>query len=199
MTEQMVSTGVVAKHDCRRSDHNSQSAQHSPFSTSTRQLLLHPLTINTNMSVTYSDVMNVTQTWDKAKATPKFDEVAGEAILTRLFKLEPKSREMFGFTKDEVVTDNPKFRVHSKSMVDMLDMAVSFLGPDLEPIEYELLDLGKRHISYGVNTDYLPIMERAVMYALEGILGAKLTREDRGSWQIVFQFMIDHMTKGMKQ
>lgn len=150
------------------------------------------------MSVTYTDVMNVTQTWDKAKATPKFEQVAGEAILTRLFKLEPKSREMFGFSDDEAVTKNPKFAVHSKSMVDMLDLAVSFLGPDLEPIEFELLDLGKRHIAYGVHIAYLPMMERSVMYALEGILGDKLTREDRGSWQVVFQFMIEHMTKGMK-
>lgn len=151
------------------------------------------------MSVTYSDVMNVTQTWDKAKATPKFEQVAGEEILTRLFTLEPKSREMFGFSDDENVTENPKFAVHTKVIVGMLDMAISFLGPDLEPIEYELLDLGKRHIAYGVHESYFPVMERAVMYALEGILGDKLTREDRGSWQVVFQFMIDHMTKGMKE
>lgn len=151
------------------------------------------------MTVNYSDVMSVITSWDKAKATPRFEEVAGEAILTRLFTLEPKSREMFGFSADEAVTENAKFATHSKSMVDMLDMAVSFLGPDLEPIEYELHDLGKRHIGYGVTTGYLPVMERAVMYALEGILGDKLTREDRGSWQVVFQFMISHMTTGMKQ
>jgi hemoglobin-like flavoprotein len=151
------------------------------------------------VSVSYSDVMNVTTTWDKAKRTPKFEQVAGEAILTRVFHLEPKARSMFGFSQDEEVTENPKFAVHSKVMVDMLDMAVSFLGPDLEPIEYELLDLGKRHIAYGVQPEYLPIMERAVVYALEGILDDKLTRDDRGSWQVIFQFMIEHMTKGMKE
>jgi hypothetical protein len=41
-------------------------------------------------------------------------------------------------------------------------------------------------------------MERAVVYALDGILEDKLTHEDRGSWQVIFQFMIEHMTKGMK-
>jgi hemoglobin-like flavoprotein len=151
------------------------------------------------MSVTYSDVMSVTTSWDKAKATPNFEKVAGEAILTRMFQLEPKARELFGFSKNEVVIDNPKFGVHSKVMVDMLDLAVSFLGPDLEPIEYELLELGQRHVGYGVTADYLPVMERAVMYALEGILEDKLTREDRGSWQVVFHFIIDHMTKGIKK
>ncbi|GKY93941.1 hypothetical protein MPSEU_000361000 [Mayamaea pseudoterrestris] len=151
------------------------------------------------VNVSYSDVMNVTTTWDKAKRTPKFEEVAGEAILTRLFTLEPQARTMFGFDATEVVTENPKFGHHSKVMVDMLDMAVSFLGPDLEPIEYELLDLGKRHIAYGVQPEYFPIMERAVMYALDGILDDKLTRDDRGSWQVIFQFMIENMTKGMKE
>lgn len=150
------------------------------------------------MTVTFNDVMSVTSSWDKAKATPNFSEVAGEAILTRLFQLEPKSRALFGFRDDQPIRNDPKFYVHSKSMVDMLDMAVSFLGPDLEPIEEELQDLGKRHLAYGVNSDYFPVMERAVMYALESILDEKLTREDRGSWQVVFHFVIDNMTKGVK-
>ena len=148
-------------------------------------------------SVSYTDVMNVTTTWDKAKRTPNFEQVAGEAILTRLFHLEPEARSLFGFTADEKVTGNAKFGHHSKVMVDMFDMAIAFLGPDLEPIEYELIDLGQRHIAYGVQATYLPIMERAVIYALEGILEDNLTREDRGSWQVIFQFMIEHMTKGM--
>jgi hemoglobin-like flavoprotein len=152
----------------------------------------------TRMTVSYSDVMSVVASWDKAKATANFEVIAGEAILTRVFHLEPKAKAMFGFKEGEPLKKNPKFAVHSKSMVDMLDMAVSFLGPDLEPIEEELVDLGKRHLSYGVSADYLPIMERAVMFALEGILGDKLTRLDRGAWQVVFKFMIDHMAKGIK-
>lgn len=151
------------------------------------------------MTVSYSDVMNVIESWDKAKATPKFEEVAGEAILTRVFQLEPKAMHMFGFKAGEPLRNNPKFAVHSKSMVDMLDLAVSFLGPDLEPIQAELVELGKRHLSYGVSAEYLPIMERAVMFAMDSILGEKLSRFERGSWQVVFKFMIDHMTEGIKQ
>ena len=151
------------------------------------------------MSVTYSDVMNVITSWDKAKSTPDFEKVAGEVILSRLFKLEPKARALFGFSMNETITENPKFAVHSKVIVGMFDMAISFLGPDLEPIEFELMDLGQRHIAYGVTSDLLPVMERAVMYALEGILDGKLTRDDRGSWQVVFHFIIDHMNKGIKE
>jgi hypothetical protein len=92
-------------------------------------------TTTTMVAVSYTDVMNVTTTWDKAKRTPKFEEVAGEAILTRLFTLEPQARTMFGFTADEIPKNSPKFAVHAKTMVDMLDMSVGFLGPDLEPIE----------------------------------------------------------------
>jgi hemoglobin-like flavoprotein len=92
---------------------------------------------------------------------------------------------------------NAKFRAHADSMVDMVDMAVSLLGPDLDPLAEDLVDLGKRHIAYGVKMEYLPIMERAVLYAMEEMLKGSFTPKDRRSWQLVFHFMITNMVKGM--
>ena len=82
-------------------------------------------------------------------------------------------------------------------MVDMIDCAVGYLGPDLEPLQEDLVDLGKRHIAYGVKTEFLPSMERAVMYALEDMMDDSLTKEDRAAWGSVFTFMIRTMVKGM--
>lgn len=83
-------------------------------------------------------------------------------------------------------------------MVDMIDCAVGLLGPDLDPLKEDLLDLGKRHISYGVSSDYFPVMEKAVMYMLEELLDDMLTKKDRQAWQVIFHFMISNMMKGMK-
>jgi len=115
-----------------------------------------------------------------------------------VFELEPKARKLFNFTDDEVIKENPKFLMHAHTMVDMIDMAVGFLGPDLDPLKEDLLELGKRHIGYGVQAEYLPIMERAVMHALEEILDDGFTKSDRNAWQVVFHFMITHMVEGIK-
>jgi len=85
-------------------------------------------------------------------------------------------------------------------MNDLLSQFVSsgFLGPDLDPLKDDLIDLGKRHIGYGVKSEYLPVMERAVMFAMEEILADHFTKDDRNAWQVVFHFMITHMVTGMK-
>jgi len=149
--------------------------------------------------ISYSTVMNVTGSWDRLKQSKDYQDRAGELIFDRVFELEPKAKSMFDFKADEDIKKNPRFLSQAHVMVDMIDMAVGFLGPDLDPLKEDLLDLGKRHIGYGVKPEYLPIMERAVMYAMEEILDDKFTKEDRNSWQTVFHFMIANMVEGMKQ
>lgn len=105
--------------------------------------------------------------------------------------------KLFKFDKADLKA-NPKFRAHADSMVDMMDMAVSLLGPDLDPLAEDLVDLGKRHIAYGVRLEYLPIMERAVLHAMEEMLQKNFTSKDRRSWELVFHFMITNMIKGMR-
>lgn len=142
--------------------------------------------------------MAVTSSWDKLKHTADYRTKAGEMIFLRVFALEPSARALFKFTEDEDIQANPAFHSHAMGMVDMIETAVELLGPDLEPLEADLKDLGKRHIGYGVSSDYFPVMERSVMYTLEEILGDKLTKSDRAAWQEIFHFMISNMTKGMK-
>jgi len=117
-----------------------------------------------------------------------------------VFELEPQARSLFHFTIDEDIQSNPQFRIHAAAMVDMIDMAVSFLGPDLDPLQEDLIELGRRHVRYGVPLEYLPVMERAVTYMLDELLvtDGGMSRSERQSWQVVFHFMIRHMTAGMK-
>lgn len=46
-----------------------------------------------------------------------------------LFQLEPAARALFNFTDAEDVKANANFERHATAMVDMVDCAVSFLGP----------------------------------------------------------------------
>lgn len=79
--------------------------------------------------VSYGTVMSVTMSWDRLKQVPNYQEKAGELIFCRLFELEPKARNMFGYSPTEDIRANPKFAIHAQSMVDMIDCAVGFLGP----------------------------------------------------------------------
>lgn len=152
----------------------------------------------TMADITYKTVMNVTIIWDHLKSSRAFQDRAGELIFSRMFELEPKLLSLFHFSDDEGLTANVQFSAHARVIVDMIDMAVSALGPDLDPLAEDLIELGQRHVKYGVPCDCLPVMEKAVMFALEEILQDKITREDRKSWQTIFHFVITHMTKGMK-
>jgi hemoglobin-like flavoprotein len=84
-------------------------------------------------------------------------------------------------------------------MVDMIDCAVAFLGPDLDSLTEHLHDLGKRHIQYGVKPEYLSMMGRSVIFALDQILGKSFTLDDVKDWTAVFQLMVSQMILGMKR
>jgi hemoglobin-like flavoprotein len=118
---------------------------------------------------------------------------------TSVFELSPGAKKMFNYSDEEDIRANPTFMIHARSMFDMIDSAVGFLGPDLDPLTEDLIELGKRHVGYGVEAQYLPIMGKALEYALEETLGAKFTRRHKESWHVVFEFMISKMEIGIKK
>lgn len=152
------------------------------------------------VEIAYSTVMDVTLSWDKLKHVKNYQDKAGDLIFTRLFEIEPSAKKLFQFSETGDVHDNAKYATHAKQMVDMIDCAVATLGPDMEPLEEELMRLGKRHLThYGVTSRYLPVMEKAVIFAMEELLDSKFTRQDRNAWQVVFHFMVKKMVEGMEQ
>jgi hemoglobin-like flavoprotein len=112
--------------------------------------------------------------------------------------LEPHARALFGFSPSEDIKENDMYDTHALSMVHMIDNAVFFLGGDLAPIKDDLQRLGKRHIRYNVNPEFLPTMEVAVLFAMDELLGEEFTKQDRASWQVIFYFMVMMMQAGMK-
>jgi hemoglobin-like flavoprotein len=116
-----------------------------------------------------------------------------------MFRVAPQAREMFKLSAGSDMRSNPLFAKHARAMVDMIDCAVGFLGPDLDPLTEDLISLGRRHLAYGVKEEYLPIMGESLQFALEVILKEKFTETDRQSWEAVFAFMISKMSLGMKK
>lgn len=147
--------------------------------------------------VTYTMVMNVTNSWDQLKALKAYEQRCGELIFTKLFDLAPEARYVYGFSLQEDFRLNPKYDVNAKAMVDMIDCAVAFLGPDLDPLTDHLIDLGRRHTKYGVKPEHLPVMGRAVIYALQEMLGSKFSLDDLRNWAAIFDLMVSKMLMGM--
>lgn len=146
--------------------------------------------------ISYKTVMSVLMSWDSLKAVENYEQRAGELIFQRIFELEPSSKGLFQFKEEHDYSQHPQYLALAKIMVDMIDMTMGFLGPDLEPLADDLQALGKRHIKYGVPPEFFPIMERAVLYALDELLHEKFTKDDRQSWETIFHFIISHMVKG---
>jgi hypothetical protein len=113
-------------------------------------------------------------------------------------ELDPRALKILDFEVGEDFRANPNFEARARVMVDMVDLAVGFLGPDLEPLEEDLKVLGVRHIKYGVEPEYLPLMGKSLLYSLHEVLKEKLTPDDVLAWETVFDFLVLHMTKGVK-
>lgn len=71
----------------------------------------------------------------------------------------------------------------------MIDKALGFLGPDIEFLTEMLLDLGAKHVHYGVKPAYFPGMGRALLHSLQDALGNEFTEQMRDAWVEVYGAM----------
>jgi hemoglobin-like flavoprotein len=114
--------------------------------------------------------------------------------------LEPSAKDIFGLGKDDSGTkliENKKFRKHAIYFIQMLHKALDFLGPDIELLTEMLLELGAKHVHYGVKPWYFPSMGRALLHSLQDALGESLqdalgeefTQQTRDAWVEVYGAM----------
>ena len=91
---------------------------------------------------------------------------------------------------------NPRFLVHARRVVKMLDVAVDMLGPDLGPVSHALKLLGERHAAYGVIPDHYPIVGQALLSTLEAALGSSWTPPVQEGWAAIYGFVSATMMAG---
>jgi hypothetical protein len=69
--------------------------------------------------------------------------------------MEPEAQLIFGFPKEmnpnsDAELKSLRFVKHAEFFIQMIDKALSMLGPDIELLTEILLELGEKHVRYGV-------------------------------------------------
>ncbi len=126
----------------------------------------------------------------------------GNLYFDRLFELEPEAKAIFGFDKNADVMSElskaPRFIKHAKYFIQMIDKALGMLGPDIELLTEILLDLGAKHVGYGVKPEYFPSMGRALIHSVKEQLGDKFSEEMKDAWVEVYGALSYDMIRAQK-
>jgi hemoglobin-like flavoprotein len=100
----------------------------------------------------------------------------------------------------EEICASQRFRILSVSVVTMMEMAIDLLGPDLDLVSEQLLELGGRHSRYGVTRAQFDIVGEGLIIALEDTLPAEIFKEKhKNSWKKFYAYVTDMMMEGEEQ
>jgi hemoglobin-like flavoprotein len=120
-----------------------------------------------------------------------------------LFELEPAAKVIFGFNIDAEIEDlakNVRFSKHATYFIQMIDKALGMLGPDIELLTEILMDLGMKHVKYGVKPEYFPSMGRSLVFTVEAMLGEdEFSRDVKDAWVEVYGALSYDMIRAQKQ
>jgi hemoglobin-like flavoprotein len=155
-------------------------------------------------SLSYDLVNIVIESWRKILAIPDWAKVTGDLFLRYIFKLEPGTIQLFGFPGDTsfldpALTENIKFKTKGELLIKAIDTSVQLLGPDMQPLEGVLFDLGKRHVSMKAQPEFWPVVGEALFLVLEECMGLDgFSPEVREAWTVLYNFLGYHMIKGLR-
>ena len=89
--------------------------------------------------------------------------------------------------------------MHASYMIQMLDTALNMLGPDIELLTEIMVELGSKHVRYGVKADMFPHMGRALLTTLEKVLGPqKFSSQVKAAWVETYDSLSNDMIKAQK-
>ena len=144
-------------------------------------------------SISFEMVNMVIESWDKVQKIPNWLELTGEMFMRKAFEICPETKDMFGFPgarfDDPDLSKNKKFMAKGVRLIRAVDMAVSFLGPDLEPLEQTLFQLGKRHVARKCKPRHWNVVGEILFYIFEQGLGDDFTPDLRKAWTILYNFL----------
>lgn len=80
----------------------------------------------------------------------------------------------------------------------MIGKTVGMLGENNEELTKNLLELGKKHVTYGVKAEYFPFMTTSIIIMMKKLLGAEFTPTDQQAWQDILSVLIADMVKGQR-
>jgi hemoglobin-like flavoprotein len=118
-----------------------------------------------------------------AKVAPIAD-IAADLFYDRLFSIAPQARSLF--SRD--------LAQQKRKLIQMLTTAVTNLN-QVEKIIPAVEDLGRRHVGYGVTSNYYGPVGIALLWALEEGLGSAFTPEVKDAWIATYNIIADAMKR----
>ena len=110
--------------------------------------------------------------------------------------MDPNSNDML---------QSKRFVTHASHLISMIDTTVNMLGPDIEMLTEIMLELGAKHVRYGVTPTMFPIMGQCLLLTLEECLAEsknggsfKYTQEMKDSWLEVYVALSHDMIRARK-
>ncbi|CAJ1936885.1 unnamed protein product [Cylindrotheca closterium] len=162
------------------------------------------------MELSYSTVSSVLDSWEKLRAHSDFEETVGIQLFQNFLTLQPNAKLALGLPKDLDITsratmeENKRFAKKASYFVKffllMIGKVVDMLGPDMDTVEDILLDLGQRHVRYGVQPEFYVSLGQALMTTLEANLKpADFNAPVKAAWVQVYAAISHSMIMGHNQ
>mmetsp|Transcript_23348 Transcript_23348/g.43361 ORF Transcript_23348/g.43361 Transcript_23348/m.43361 type:complete len:569 (-) Transcript_23348:185-1891(-) len=145
----------------------------------------------------------VVESWKKLTKIPDYQEKGGILLFQNVFDQCPESKLLFGFPEtidpfSDKLLQNKRFLQHANFLLSMIGKTVSMLGEDDQKLTQDLLDLGKKHVTYGVKAEYFPFMTKAIILMMKEMLGGEFTSADKKAWEDIMSVLIADMVKGQR-
>jgi len=121
---------------------------------------------------------------------------------TRLFKMDPGMKSMFGFHVNKQVNpvglERMGILIHGLGIVHMLDAIFAALGPDLEILQVVVAEVGEKHSKLGLSPDHFLLLCRALLHVLEDTMGDEWDDTTlRSSWFQVIRVVSFEIARSM--
>ncbi|XP_001641645.2 neuroglobin-1 [Nematostella vectensis] len=125
----------------------------------------------------------------------------GKRIFTRLFDVNPNMQDTFPNFKGKELKDILNSRslyLHAKRVMVAVENAVTVLD-DAETFESYLINLGGRHLPWGVTKDHFGVVGEAFIWALQDVLGEGCTSDVAEAWIDLYGYIVQAMLEGLQQ
>ncbi|GKY90424.1 hypothetical protein MPSEU_000016200 [Mayamaea pseudoterrestris] len=155
--------------------------------------------------MSYVTISMVMDTWESMRRIKNYEEVAGAKLFQKLFNQCPEAKTLFGFPIDadansHEVLSSKRFLMHASYLIQMIDTALNMLGPDYELLTDILLELGAKHVRFGVKPDMFPVMGLCLIATLEETLeDGAITPAAKRAWLETYDALAADMIRGQKE
>lgn len=129
----------------------------------------------------------ISNIWETIKRSDGYTEDLAEHIICRMMTLEPEMDVRRGL--DLKSFRSPRFPVLARKLVDIVDVIVTMIGPDID--EDEVYEIGESLRLEGVQPK---LFGRAIALAIRDLLGvAEFPKDDFEAWRKAFTVVCNKM------